>query len=154
MSYALGEKSLAKLAGVHPGLAKVVKRAIELTEQDFAVHDGLRTPEQQAALVKAGASKTLKSMHLPQADGLGHAVDLVPYINDQLRWEWPPLFKIAVAVDAAAAELGVKLRWGGVWDRTMDQYGGSAAAMEAEVKAYCVRHPGPDFIDGPHFELA
>ena len=39
----LGEKSLKELVGVDPRLVAVVKRAIELTEQDFSVHDGIRT---------------------------------------------------------------------------------------------------------------
>lgn len=152
--FKLGSKSLAKLVGVHPDLVSVVKRAIEITDQDFQVHDGVRTREFQAALVARGASKTMNSRHLPQADGLGHAVDLVPLIDGQLRWEWKPIFRIAWAVDQAATELGVRIRWGGVWDRTMDQYGGDPVAMDAAVKEYCARHPGSDFIDGPHFELA
>jgi len=154
MTYILGDKSRRELAGVHPDLEAVVLRAIEITEQDFAVHDGLRLPEEQKALFASGASTTLNSKHLIQKDGYGHAVDLVPFVRGKLRWEWEPIFKIAVAVDTAAAELGVTLRWGGVWDKLMTEYGGSAESMRKEVAAYCVRHPGPDFIDGPHFELA
>lgn len=155
MSYTLGKLSRANLVGVHPILVKLVERTIQLTTQDFTVHDGLRTVAEQKTLVAKGVSKTMSSKHLPQADGFGHAVDLVPFINGQLRWEWPPIFNIALAVDQAATEQGVakNIRWGGVWDRTLDQFGGSAAAMKAEVDAYCRRHPGPDFIDGPHFEL-
>jgi peptidoglycan LD-endopeptidase CwlK len=153
MIYTLGNKSRTELFGVHPDLVRVVERAIAITTQDFAVHDGLRTPEGQAQLIASGASHTLKSKHLPQADGFSHAVDLVPYINGKLRWEWSPIFKIAVAVDTAAAELGIELRWGGVWDRRMSDYGGSPEAMNLAVADYCARHPGPDFIDGPHFEL-
>lgn len=154
MMYKLGSKSKETLVGVHPQLVSVVERAIQLTTQDFRVHDGVRTLAEQEALVKKGASKTMKSKHLPQADGFSHAVDLVPLVNGQLRWEWPCIFQIAVAVDQAATELGVMLRWGGVWDKLMTEYGGSPEAMAREVEAYCKRHPGPDFIDGPHFELA
>lgn len=151
--FTLGTKSRAELQGVHPKLVRVVERSIALTMQDFGVHDGLRTREEQAQLVLKGASKTMNGKHLPQADGFGHAVDLVPYIGGKLRWEWEPIFLIAVAVDQAATELGVRLRWGGVWDRTMDQYGGSPESMRVAVAEYCKRHPGPDFIDGPHYEL-
>ena len=155
MAYALGAKSKAKLVGVHPDLVKIVNRAIQLTTQDFTVHDGVRTLAQQKQLVARGASKTLKSRHLPQADGYGYAVDLVPYINGQLRWEWEPIYHIACAVDQAATELGFanKLVWGGVWDKFMSEYGGSPEAIKKAVQDYCVRHPGPDFIDGPHFQL-
>lgn len=154
MAYTLGAKSKSRLVGVHPQLVAVVERAILLTEQDFTVQEGLRTLATQKDYVRRGVSKTLNSKHLKQPDGFGHAVDLVPWINGQPRWEWPPIYKIARAMDDAAQALGVKLTWGGVWDKRMDQYGGSAAAIEAEVQAYCRRHPGPDFIDGPHYQLA
>ena len=145
--------SQIRLNGVHPQLASVVELAGKYCTQNFSVQDGVRTLLKQKMLVKSGASKTLASKHLIQSDGLGHAVDIVPVIGGDLRWEWKPIFVIAVAMDKAATELGVKLRWGGVWDKTMMEYGGSAELMEAEVKAYCIRHPGLDFIDGPHYEL-
>lgn len=157
MSYSLGAKSKAKLVGVHPQLVAVVERAILLTEQDFAVHDGLRSIETQRDYVRRGVSKTMNSLHLKQADGYGHAVDLVPWIGGQLRWEWPPLYKIAHAVDNAAQAMGVKLIWGGVWDKRMDEYGGSEAAIKAAVNAYVDRRRAlgrTAFIDGPHFQLA
>ncbi|HUD28947.1 MAG TPA: M15 family peptidase [Novosphingobium sp.] len=154
MPYALGQRSLAQLVGVHPSLVKVAHRAIAITKQDFTVQEGLRSIETQRLYVKRGASKTMASKHLKQADGFGHAIDLVPWLNGQPRWEWPLIWEIAQAVDVAATELGVKLIWGAVWDRRMDQYGGGAAALKAEVEAYKLRHPGPDFLDGPHYQLA
>lgn len=153
MTFTLGAGSRAELAGVHPRLVAVVERAIALTPVDFSVHDGLRTEEEQRRLVARGASKTMQSKHRKQADGFGHAVDLVPFVNGKLRWEWPLIYPVAHAVDVAATELGVALRWGGVWDRPMSAIGGSADQLKAEVAAYCVRHPGADFLDGPHFEL-
>ena len=42
------------LEGVDVDLIKVVKRAIELTEVDFGVTEGVRSEARQAALVKAG----------------------------------------------------------------------------------------------------
>ena len=107
MPYVLGAKSRAELKGVHPDLVRVVERAIQITTQDFSVHDGLRTAEEQKALVAAGASQTINSMHRPQADGFGHAVDLVPFVNGKMRWEWPAIYPIAAAVWQASRELGV-----------------------------------------------
>lgn len=156
MTYALGAKSLAELEGVHPALVDVVKRAIMLTTQDFSVHDGLRTVAEQREYVRRGVSWTMNSMHMKQADGLGHAVDLVPYINGKLRWEWPPIFVIAVAVRQAAGELDVPLTWGGVWDREFLMLGPTAADMETAVKSYVTRRLGARKkanIDGPHFQL-
>lgn len=152
--FSLGKKSIAELQGVHPSLVEVVSRAIQLTNQDFSVHDGLRTEAEQREYVRRGVSKTMNSMHREQADGWGHAVDLVPWINGQLRWEWEPIYHIAAAVKAAADELRIGLTWGGVWDRTMTQLAGGPASLKAAVAEYSKRHPGPDFLDGPHYQLA
>ncbi len=153
MSYKLGRKSLSNLKGVHPDMVKVVKKAIIYTTQDFSVHSGVRTTAQQRELVRRGASKTMNSMHLPQRDGFGHAVDLVPYIDGQLRWEWPAIYPIALAMNRAAKEVGLVLRWGGVWDRDFNDFGHQKGTMKKAVADYCVRHAGPDFIDGPHYEI-
>ncbi len=154
--FVLGSKSKEELKGVHPDLIAIVERAIELTSEDFGVHSGLRTAEEQAELHRRGASQRdgykRKSEHQEQETGYGHAVDLVPYIAGRLRWEWVPIYKIAAAVRQAAVEQGVRLRWGGVWDRCLNDI--PEWAIEREVKAYCRRHPGPDFIDGPHYEIA
>lgn len=115
MARQLSSRSLAKLEGVHPDLVRVVNRAIELSEVDFAVVEGLRTQARQKQLVQAGASQTMDSRHLT-----GHAVDLAPYIGGQIRWDWPPFYKIADAMKAAAKELGVSLNWGGDWTTLKD----------------------------------
>jgi peptidoglycan L-alanyl-D-glutamate endopeptidase CwlK len=156
VSFALGKKSRAELAGVHPRLVAVVERAILTTPQDFAVHDGLRTEAEQRAYLTSGASTTMNSKHLRQPDGFGHAVDLVPFINGKLRWEWPPIYNIAAAVRQAAIDEGVKLRWGGTWS-TLNLIGSSAGEIEDAVMAYVDRRRkagNKAFIDGPHYELA
>lgn len=157
MPYVLSAKSRAELKGVHPDLVRVVERAIQITTQDFSVHDGLRTAEEQKTLVASGASQTMNSMHRPQADGFGHAVDLVPFINGKMRWEWPAIYPIAAAVWQASRELGVSIRWGGVWINMADIETGTSGAMKAAVYAYGAarRKLGKAaFTDGPHFELA
>ena len=88
----------------------MVKLAITLSDIDFAVMEGLRTAERQAALVKSGASHTMNSRHLT-----GHAVDLGAYVDSQIRWDWPLYNKIAMAMKRAAKELNVPLEWGGDW---------------------------------------
>jgi len=156
MTYTLGQASLKELAGVHPKLVAVVKRAIQITTQDFSVHDGLRTMEEQKRYVATGVSKTMNSMHRTQPDGYGHAVDLVPYINGKLRWEWPAIYPIAVAVREAARELDVDIRWGGHWGRLGD-IAATSQSMNKAVQDYVAarRKAGKSaFIDGPHYELA
>ena len=139
-NYQLGFRSRQKLQGVHPKLVAVVERAIQITKQDFSVLCGVRTKAEQQALYDQGRKTpgpivtwTLKSRHLPAADGLGHAVDLIPSPVD-----WNDLKKfnaISEAMFAAAKELGVNLRWGADWD----QDGNPRERGET---------------DSPHFELA
>lgn len=152
--YRLGLRSRLELRGVHPRLCEVVHLAIAASEQDFAVHDGLRTADEQRELVRRGASQTLASRHLRQADGYGHAVDLVPIIGGKLRWEWPAIYPIAQAMHYAATRLNVPLVWGGVWDRPFLEL--SSPALAIEVEHYVGRQQVRGrraFTDGPHFQL-
>lgn len=154
MGFTLGATSTDNLRGVHPKLVAITQRAIALSEQDFTVYEGLRTVARQVKLVHQGFSKTMDSQHIPQADGYGHAVDLVPWIQGHPVWDWSGCYKIAFAMDQAATALGVaaNIRWGGAWDRRLSDFGGSVAAYEGAVQLYKPRHAGPDFLDGPHFE--
>ena len=82
MGYRLGKRSLSRLEGVNERLmVTVVKYAIGVTKQDFSVICGLRTVEEQRALVAKGASQTMKSKHID-----GNAVDLMAYCTGD-RWE-------------------------------------------------------------------
>lgn len=154
--FILGSKSLRELQGVHPDLVDCVKLAIQYSTIDFTVYDGLRTPEEQALNVKRGASKTMNSKHIRQGDGYGHAVDLVPIIGGVPRWDWDGCYQICVAMDKAASTIGIagQITWGGVWDRTLADFAGDAKAIKRVVDEYCARHPGKDFIDGPHYQIA
>ena len=144
----LGNKSLKELKGVDSNLIAIVKLAIQHTTQDFAVFDGLRTLEEQKEYVKRGVSKTLKSKHLE-----GKAVDLIPYINGKLRWEWNPIYVVAKYVRNAAKELNVDLRWGGAWDINFtNSYESPAKIVEDYIKRRRAKNKKA-FIDGPHFEL-
>lgn len=117
----LDKKSLAKLEGVHHDLVQVILKAVELSPVEFVVTEGLRSVERQAEMVKKGASQTMRSRHIT-----GHAVDLAPKIDGQIRWDWPLFYKLAPAVKLAALSLKIPLEWGGEWKK---------------------------FPDGPHFQL-
>lgn len=117
----LSGQSLQRLSRVHPELQAVVKRAIQITRVDFGVSEGLRSEERQRELFEAGASQTMASRHLT-----GHAVDLVCYVGHNISWDWPLYTKVSWAMKKAAAELDVKITWGGDWK---------------------------EFKDGPHYEL-
>ena len=116
MGFKLGKTSLARLQGVDETLVNVVKRAIEISEVDFTVLEGVRTLERQRELYAQGRTApgkivtwTMKSRHIE-----GKAVDLVPY---PLDWNDLEKFnKIKDAMFQAAKELDVNLRWGADWD--------------------------------------
>ena len=147
--YQLSQRSLDKLEGVDERLVKIVCRAIELTDIDFGVIQGLRTEEEQRALVEKGASQTMKSKHLE-----GKAVDLMAYVAGKGCWELNVYDNIADAMQQAATEEGVQIRWGAAWniadirewDGTMEE------AMNHYVDTRRSEGKRP-FIDAPHFEL-
>jgi peptidoglycan L-alanyl-D-glutamate endopeptidase CwlK len=115
MGYKLGLRSKQRLKGVHPDLVAVVKRAIEISEVDFTVLEGIRSEKRQAELLAKGASTTMRSRHLT-----GHAVDLGAYVDGSVRWDWPLYHKIAAAMKQAAKEQGVAMEWGGDWAKFPD----------------------------------
>lgn len=115
MGYNLGSRSKKRLEGVHPDLVRVVERAIELTEVDFTVLEGMRTVARQKKLVAKGASTTMNSRHLT-----GHAVDIGAWVDGTVRWDWPLYYKLAEAMKQAAKELNVDLEWGGDWKSFKD----------------------------------
>lgn len=154
--YKLGSNSRKELQGVHPDLVAVVERAIQITEQDFTVFDGIRTAADQRALYNRKASQLdghkKISKHQVQSDGYGHAVDLVPWINGRPVWDWDAIYVIADAVVEAARELNVDLRWGGSWDHINPLKGSPENWVAAYVKRK--RSQGKRaFNDGPHYEL-
>lgn len=110
MSFKLSQRSMDRMAGVHPDLVRVVCRAIELSTIDFGVTQGLRTIEQQRQYVADGKSKTMNSRHLT-----GHAVDVVAMVGGKASWTFRHYEAIAQAFKAASTELGVPVVWGGSW---------------------------------------
>lgn len=147
MSYKLGKRSEEKLQGVDERLQAIVRMAIGNSKQDFSVICGLRTIEEQRKLVEKGASQTMKSKHI---DGL--AVDLAAYC-DGIRWELNLYDEIADAMKDAAKELGVTLRWGAAWHKTLNEWDGTAEDLMNEYIDLRRSQGRRPFIDGPHFEI-
>lgn len=133
--YKLSERSLNNLKGVDERLVKIVKRAIQITDQDFIVIEGLRTREQMminygkgrsvAELAKHGipasyakpkeAEVTWLKNPFASNHAKGLAVDIVP---NPVDWSDISKFKkINEAMQAAAKELGIKLSYGGDWTK-------------------------------------
>jgi len=105
--YSLSKRSMKELIGVHPILAFAVVRAIEITEQDFMVLDGLRTQAEQDKLVARGVSKTNNSYHL-----YGLAVDLVAYVDGKPSWDTQYYDAIAVAMKRVIEQYALPIEWG------------------------------------------
>lgn len=127
----LGKRSQQRLEGVHPDLKSVVELAITMAMVDFIVLEGARLKERQLVLFAAGATSTMNSRHIVKkkedgGTGLAHAVDLAPWVDGEVRWDWPLYDKLAACMKLAAVELGIKIEWGGDWR---------------------------SFKDGPHFQL-
>ena len=124
MAYKLGTRSLQNLSGVHPDMQAVVKKAIEITEVDFTVIEGIRHIDRQRQLLQEGKSTTLNSRHIT-----GHAVDIVPWPVD---WEDLDRFEtMAEAMKDAAEELDISIVWGGDWKSFYD-----APHVELDRKTY------------------
>lgn len=103
-------RSLRNLEGVHPDLVSVAHAAIKTTTTDFVVIEGLRTVARQRQLYTTGKSMTMNSRHIT-----GHAIDVVPWVNGTVSWNWSDYYPIADAFKEAADELNVQIEWGGQW---------------------------------------
>lgn len=113
--FKLSRRSQDKLIGVHPDLVRVIERAIATSLVDFMVVEGLRTKERQMQLVASGASQTMKSRHLT-----GHAVDVVPMIDGDIRWDWPMFNKLIPFIKQAADDCGINIECGYDWKTFRD----------------------------------
>ena len=149
MAYKLSTRSQERLMGVEPELKEVVYEAIKLTKIDFGVIEGVRTEEQQKALVESGASQTMKSKHLE-----GRAVDLMAYVGGRGCWELNVYDEIADAMKEAAVKVDVAVRWGAAWTVTdiREWEGTMEDAMNSYIDTRRSEGRRP-FIDAPHFEL-
>ncbi|HAS8353864.1 TPA: M15 family peptidase [Vibrio vulnificus] len=129
--FKFSQRSENNLRGVNPVLVQIIRRALELSEYDFAVIEGLRTPEKQAEYVRKGNSQTSNSRHLT-----GHAVDILPSaIKPGMDWEPKYFDPILQAIKTAADEQGVILRFGKNWQ--------SDPSLPGQTK----------FPDYPHVEI-
>jgi peptidoglycan L-alanyl-D-glutamate endopeptidase CwlK len=109
----LTPRDLDRLAGVHPDLVRVVRRARE--EAEFIVTEGVRSEARQRQLMIAGATRTMNSRHIT-----GHAVDVAALVDGEVRWDWPLYTRLSTAFKRAAMMEQVPLVWGGDWPTFRD----------------------------------
>lgn len=132
-----GTASRERLDTCDPRLVQIMERVVE--HYDITVLEGRRSWSRQRELLRQGKTKVGpgESKHNPPTDGdvdwLSKAVDVAPYPID---WQDSKRFVyLAGMVMGIAAELGIKIRWGGNWD--MDQ-----TILDDQ-----------NFDDLPHFEI-
>jgi len=139
--WSFSRRSLDNLKGVHKDLQALAHRALELSPVDFTIIDGVRTREEQRELVNSGASQTMNSRHLT-----GHAIDVAPYVDGAISWDWEDYYPMADAFIQAAKELAIKIRWGGNWQvNDVRTWKGTARELNAQYDG--------SFPDGPHWEI-
>lgn len=173
MTHRFSLRSIERCRRVDPRLVAVAVVALARSPIDFGItEEQSRTFEDQQKKVAAGVSTTMNSKHIIPAGGVfSRAIDLVPWIDGKSQWgdeNWmvkrndgstvDPFCVIAAMMRSAAVDTGIRIRWGGVWDRTLNDLPPGGEAMRKEVDAYVARrkaaNPGARvFIDGPHFEL-
>ena len=145
--YKFSERSLSRLKGLNPDLKKVMLRAIEVSKIDFIITEGKRTLARQKKLVAEGKSQTMRSNHLT-----GNAVDTVPLVQGKVSWDLDDFFPVAKAVQTAAMELGVTIRWGASWTTILNS-GKDPKVLYKEYVKVRRRAGRRPFIDAPHFEI-
>jgi len=124
-----GASSRGKLNTCHDSIVAVCELVIET--YDFTVLEGHRSDTRQNELFRQGKSK-LKGGQSKHNNNPSLAVDLAPYPID---WENVKRFYLLSGMMfQAAADLSIRIRWGGDWDGDWV-------------------HTDQSFHDLPHFEL-
>lgn len=115
------QKSKDKLATCHPALQELCNRVVQ--HFDMTVIQGHRTKAEHAAYVKSGATKVAyeQSKHSSKPS---LAVDIAPY---PLPKDWGKgwrdrvkFYELKAVMFHEAAQMGIRLRWGGDWDGDYD----------------------------------
>lgn len=121
MSFKLSDKSKQRRAGIDPRLIEISDLAIQISVIDFGIpgDGGLRLAERQNELFEDGKSKADGYDKLSEHQS-GNALDFYAYVDGAASWEPEHLAMVAAAFLQAAAMLGYKLKWGGLWKSFKD----------------------------------
>lgn len=146
----LTQESQEMLAEINDNLAKVVRRAADISSLEFQVLEGKRTVKQQEKLFQAGVCSDGPNPYL-----YGYAVGLIAVIDNRPILEHEPYDDVAECMKIAATELGIKIKWGGAFHwQDLTTYKGF---MEDLTNEYIdrQRHKGArPIVNVHHFELA
>lgn len=147
--YSFSQVSQDRLNTCHRDLQLIFEFALSVSEVDFGIAAGHRTPEEQYALYKQG--RTSPGNIVTNIDGISDkskhnylpsmAVDVYAWVGGDISWRKKDLTYIGGVVIATAKLLKSRgiiehdIRWGGNWDR------------DGEIIT------DQKLIDLPHFEL-
>lgn len=112
---ALTKRDKTRLAGVDPRLVALFEAVAKDKAASFIITEGLRTKEQQAELVRKGASRTYYSRHLD-----GRAVDVAVLENGKITWDFAAYKRFADLLKIHAKARAIKITWGGDWKSFKD----------------------------------
>ena len=118
-----GTASSKHLDEMHPALAYVFREALAYGVMDFSIIEACRDQARQNRLYNLKKSMVIwpHSKHnLKPGDKLVSAGDAVPWINGKESWNKLHCCVLAGVILAAAAKLGIKIRWGGNWDQDLE----------------------------------
>lgn len=111
-------KSQERLATCHPDLQRLFREVVKA--YDCTVICGHRGQQEQDAAYAEGRSK-LKYPQGKHNSMPSQAVDVGPYIKGQgLSWDNRQCTYFGGYVMGVASQMGIKIRWGGDWDRDQD----------------------------------
>ena len=124
MTYRYSQRSLSRLQTCHPDLQLLMVEALADPECpcDMSVLCGYRGEEEQNAAYASGASK-LKYPQSRHNQTPSLAVDVAPYINGAVSWDWEHYYPLAEHIKATWQRLEQRelttghhsLSWGGDW---------------------------------------
>jgi peptidoglycan L-alanyl-D-glutamate endopeptidase CwlK len=109
------------MSGINMDLRRVADRAIQITKVDFGIPDtgGLRDAEIQNWLFKSGKSNCDGYEKLSNHQS-GNALDFYAYVDGKASWDEGHLAQVAAAFLQASIELGIPIKWGGLFKSFKD----------------------------------
>lgn len=115
----LSERSNKTLSEIPPRFKQLLIHALHESPYDVCFYEGLRTIDAQKHNIAIGKSWTLNSKHLPQADGLSHAVDFYKVgLDGKADWnDWGAYETFARLVQKLAPLYDLEIVWGGDWKK-------------------------------------
>lgn len=153
--FKFSQRSLTNLQNVDSELVSVAHLALNLSEVDFGISEGLRTLSRQKELVASGKSQTMNSKHLDNKSTPdvidSWAIDTYAYVNGKVSWDIDHYITIAEAFRMAAIELNKKIRWGGSWT-VLNNEDSAQDAYDKYLHRKRLANETP-FVDGPHLEI-